>query len=166
MSNRRSFTPQVRDSDGQPIQNILTKNLETICQIILAKTSQKMIVNLPMMVLIDLPIIKFTCQHHVSGYVHHVWHVCLFFLLLTKIISIAKLWIIVHFLVLKHEKHLATFIQNLKMIETTVFFLQFILWEHPFFCPNTENYLGLRGWCPWNYLAWTGLTHSHVKAAD
>ena len=28
-----------------------------------------MIVNLLLMVLIDLPIIKFTCQHHVSGYV-------------------------------------------------------------------------------------------------
>ena len=51
-----------------PIQNILTKNLETICRVILAKTSQKMIVNLLMMVLIYLPI----CQHHVSGYVCHV----------------------------------------------------------------------------------------------
>ena len=39
-----------------PIQNILTKNLETICRVILAKTSQKMIVNLLMMVLIYLPI--------------------------------------------------------------------------------------------------------------
>ena len=51
------------------IKNILTKNQETICRVILAKTSQKMIVNLLMMVLIDLPIIKFTCQHHISGYV-------------------------------------------------------------------------------------------------
>ena len=42
------------------IQNILTKNLETVCQVILVKTSQKMIVNLLMMILIDLPIIKFT----------------------------------------------------------------------------------------------------------
>ena len=55
-----------------PIQNILTKNLETICQVILAKTSEKIIVNLLMMVLTDLPIIKFTCQHHVSGYVCRV----------------------------------------------------------------------------------------------
>ena len=46
-----------------PIQNILTKNLETICQVILAKTSQKMIMNLLMMVLIYVPI----CQHHVGG---------------------------------------------------------------------------------------------------
>ena len=60
-----------------PIQNILTKNLETICWVILAKTSQKMIVNLLMMVLIYLP----TCPHHVSGYVCHVWHLrfCFFF---------------------------------------------------------------------------------------
>ena len=127
-----------------PIQNILTKNLKTICQVILAKTSQKMIVNLFMMVLIDLPIIKFTCQHHVSGYVRHVLH--LFFLLLIEIISIAKLLIIVHFFVLKHEK------QRLRYIHTKFesdknknFFLQFLLWEHPFFCPSTENYLGLRG---------------------
>ena len=35
-----------------PIKNILTKNQETICQVIRAKTSQKMIVNLLMMVLI------------------------------------------------------------------------------------------------------------------
>ena len=73
MSNRQSFTPEVQDS-VRPIQNILTKNLETICRVILAKTSQKMIVNLLMMVLIDLPIIKFTCQHHVSGYVCFVRH--------------------------------------------------------------------------------------------
>ena len=33
-----------------PIQNMLPKNLETICRVILAKTSQKMIVNLLMMV--------------------------------------------------------------------------------------------------------------------
>ena len=55
-----------------PIQYILTKNLETICRVILVKTGQKMIVNLLMMVLIDLPIIKFTCQHHIDGYVCHV----------------------------------------------------------------------------------------------
>ena len=69
MFNRSSCTPQVQDSDGQSDPEHFDKNLETICQVILAKTSQKMIVNLLMMVLIDLPIIKFTCQHHISGYV-------------------------------------------------------------------------------------------------
>ena len=57
---------------ASPIQNILMKNVEIICRVILAKTSQKMIVNLLMMVLIDLPIIKFTCKYHVSGYVRRV----------------------------------------------------------------------------------------------
>ena len=112
-----------------------------------------MIVNLPMVVLIDSPIIKFTCQHHVSAMLI-VYGICFcflgfFFLLLIEIISFAKLWIIVHFFVFKHEKqtlsYITIFTQNLKVIETTVFFLQFILWEHPFFCLNTENYLGLRG---------------------
>ena len=70
MVNRRSFIPlKFRTQKVNLIQNILTKNLEIICPAILMKTSQKMIVNLLMMVLIDLPIIKFTCQHHVSGYV-------------------------------------------------------------------------------------------------
>ena len=91
MSNCCSFTPQIPDSVS-PIQNIPTKNLETICQVIHAKTSQKMIVNL-LMVLIDLPIIKFT--YHVSGYVdlYDIW----VFVLLIEIITIAKLFIIVHF---------------------------------------------------------------------
>ena len=64
-----------------PIWTILRKNLETICRVILAKTSY-VIVNLLMMVLI----IKFTCQHHISGYVCHVWHQGIFFLLLIEII--------------------------------------------------------------------------------
>ena len=94
------------------IQNILMKNLQTICQAILTKTSQKMIVNLLMMVLIDLPIIKFTCQHHVSGYVCRVWQL-IFFLLLIEIISIAKLLIIVYFFfVLKHEKQTLSYIHT------------------------------------------------------
>ena len=96
-----------------PIQNTLTKNLETICPVILAKTSQKMIVNLLMMVLIDLPIIKFTCLHYISGYDRRVWQlVGVFFLLLIEIISIAKLWIIVHFFVLKHEKRTLSYIHT------------------------------------------------------
>ena len=44
------------------------------------------------------------------------------------------------------------------MIETPVFFSPIYFVGAPvFFCPNTENYLGLRGWCPWNYLVWIGL---------
>ena len=71
----------------------------------------------------------------------------------------SKIWIIVHFFVLRHEKQTLSYIHtNLKVIETRFFFLQFILWEDQFFCPNTKNYLGLRGWCPWYYLVWMGLT--------
>ena len=84
---------------------------KTICQVVLAKTNQKMIVNLLMMVLIDLHIIKFTCQHHVSGYVCRVWQ-WVFFLLLIEIISIAKFFIIVHFFVLKHEKQTLSYIHT------------------------------------------------------
>ena len=73
------------------VSPILTKNLGTICRVILAKTSQKIIVNLLMMVLINLPIIKFICQHHVSGYVLSCMTCCFFFLVLIEIISIAKL---------------------------------------------------------------------------
>ena len=76
-----------------------------------------------------------------------VYDICLFFfLVLIEIIYVAKLLIIVNFFVLKHEK------QTLRYMHTKFegdrnnsFFLQFIIWEHPFFCPNTENYLGLRG---------------------
>ena len=46
---------------------------------------------------------------------------CFFFLLLIEIISIAKLLIIVHFLSENmRNKHIATFTQNLKVIETHV----------------------------------------------
>ena len=107
------------------IQNILTKNLETICQVILVKTSKKMIVNLLMMVLIDLLIIKFICQHHVSGYVCCVWHLVFFHPLLIEIIFVAKLLIIVHFFVLSHEK------QTLSYIHT-----KFEGDKNKFFCSN------------------------------
>ena len=68
MASRRSFTPEVQYSDGQSDSKHFDEELETICHVILMKTSQKMIVNLLMIVLIDLPIIKFTCHHHISGY--------------------------------------------------------------------------------------------------
>ena len=71
MSNQRSFTPQVQDSVGRSDSKHFDEESETICRVILAKTSQTMIVNLLMMVLINLPIIKFTCQYHVNGYVCH-----------------------------------------------------------------------------------------------
>ena len=61
-----------------PIQNILTKNLETVCRVILAKTSQKMIVNL-LMVLIYLLI----CQHHVGMF--FMYDICVFWVFFSPI---------------------------------------------------------------------------------
>ena len=95
-----------------------------------------------------------------------MYNICVFFffLLLIEIISIAKLLIIVHFFIWKHEKQTLSYIHTKFEGDrnTCFFFLQFILWEHPFFCPNTQNYLGLRGWCPWNYLVWIGLNKSQT----
>ena len=68
MSNRRSFTPQFQDSDGQSNSKHFDEESIDYLPSNSAKTSQKVIVNLLMMVLICLPI----CQHHVSGYVCHV----------------------------------------------------------------------------------------------
>ena len=56
------------------------------------------------------------------GFFFGVTSVDFFFLLLTEIITIVKLLLIVHFFVLKHEKHLATFTQNLKAIKTSFLF--------------------------------------------
>ena len=87
------------------------------------------------------------------------------FLLLIEIISIAKLLITVHFFVWKHEKQTLSYIHTkFEGDRNTSFFSPFFLWEHLFFCPNTENYLSLRGWCPWNYLVWIGLTTTNVHS--
>ena len=72
MSNRGSFTPQVQDSDGQSDSKHFNEESRDYLPSNSTKTSQKMIVNLLMRVLIDLSIIKFTCQHHVSGYIRRV----------------------------------------------------------------------------------------------
>ena len=74
--------------------------------------------------------------------------------------------IIVHFFVLKHENQTLSYIHTKFEGDKNFFFLQFILWEHPFFCLNTENYLGLSGWCPWNYLVWIGLTSAVVEQSS
>ena len=71
MSNQKSFTPQVQDSDGQSDSKHFDEESRDYLPSV-ANYSPKMIVNLLMMVLIDLTIIKFTCQHDVSGYVRHV----------------------------------------------------------------------------------------------
>ena len=149
MSNRRSFTPQVQDSDGQSdskhideesrdylMSNSLKNQSEDDCE----STDDGL----------DL----FTGhQVHQSTSCQWLWLSCMtiwvFFSLLIEVISIAKVLIIVLFFVLKHEKQTLSYIHTKfegdRNTRVFFFFLQFILWEHPFFCPNTENYLGLRG---------------------
>ena len=140
-----------------PIQKLWTKNLEAICRVILTKTSQKidLIVNLLIMVLISLPIIKFTCQHHVSGYVCLVWHLGFFSPIDWNNFCCKTFDHCTLFCIKTWQKHLATFTQNLNVIKT--------FWSNLFcggthvFCPNIENNLGLRAWCSRSYLVWIGL---------
>ena len=96
------------------IQNIWTKNWETICCVILTKTSQRMIVNLLMMVLIDYQ--SSSSSVNITSVAMFVLYDIWVVFLLIEIISPAKLQIIVHFFVLKHEEHSATLTQNLKTI--------------------------------------------------
>ena len=66
------------------------------------------------------------------------------FVLLIEIITIAKLFIIVHFFFLSYNtinKHLATFTQNLKVIKTTVFFSNLFCGGTRFFAPTLKTTL-------------------------
>ena len=66
-----------------------------------------------------------------------LYDICFLFLQLIEIISIAKLLIIVHFFVLKHEKQtLHTKFQGDK--NNHFFSLQFILLGHPFFAKTLK----------------------------
>ena len=147
MSNRRCFTPQVQDSDGQSD----SKHIDEESRDYLPSNSRENQSEDGRESTDDGLDLFTDHQVHLSTSCQWLCLSCMtsefFFLLLIEIISIAKLLIIVHFLVLKHEKQTLSYI-NTKFEgdrNTSFFFLQFILWEHPFFCPNTENYLGLRG---------------------
>ena len=160
MLNRQSFTPQVQDSDGQSNSKHFDEESR---EYLLSNSRENQSEDDRQS--IDDGFDRFT-DHQVHQSTSRQW-LCLscmtsgalFFLLLIEIIFIAKLWIIVHFFVLKYEKQTLSYIHTKSEGDrnNSYFFLQFILWEHPFFCPNTENDLGLRGWCPWNYLVWIGL---------
>ena len=164
MSNRQSFTPQVQDTDGQSI----SKHFDEESWDYLASNSHEN-QSEDDHESTDDSLDPFTDhQVHLSTSCQWLCLSCMtsrvFFLLLIEIISIANLLIIVHFFVWKHEKQTLSYIHTkFEGDRNTFFFLQFILWEHPFFCPNTENYLGLRGWCSWNYLVWIGLTLSKLQ---
>ena len=99
-----------------------------------------------MIVLIDLPIIKFTCQHHVSGYVCRVWHLFVwgFFSpvdwnnFYCKTFDHCTLFLSWNM----RNKHLATFTQNLKVIKTTFFFPPIYFVGAPVFLPQHWKLLG------------------------
>ena len=169
------------------IQNILTKNLEIICQVILVKTGQKMIVNLLMMVLIDLLSTKMECDY-LNGWIKNghirknltnngepqryrwgtqkkkkkrsiywsssspvnimsvaifvLYDIWGFFFLVIEIISIAKLFIIVHFFILKHDKQTLSYIhtQFEGNKNNSYFSPIYFLGAPGFFFHYTENY--------------------------
>ena len=147
MSNRRYFTPQVQDSDGQSDSKhadeesrdyLLSNSRENHSEDDRESTDDGLDL------FTDHQVHLSTITSVAMFVVYDIW----VFFLLIEIISIGKLWIIVHFFVLKHEKQTLCYIHTKSEGDrntSSYFFLQFILWEHPFFCPNTENYLGLRG---------------------
>ena len=64
-------------------------------------------------VLIDLSMIKFTCQHHVSGYVCCVWHLGWFlFTFWLKQFLLQNFWSSYTFFILKHEKQTLCYIHT------------------------------------------------------
>ena len=73
MSNRRSFTPQVQDSDGQTYSKHFDEESRDYLKITSRENqSEDDSESTDDGFDIDLPIIEFTCQHHVSGYVCRV----------------------------------------------------------------------------------------------
>ena len=112
LSNRRSFTPQVQDSDGQSD----SKHFDEESRDYLPSNSREN-QSEDDCEFTDDGFHRFTA-HQVHLSTSHQW-LCLlcmtsvfFFLLLIEIISIAKLLIIVHFFVLKHEKQTLTYIHT------------------------------------------------------
>ena len=75
---------------------------------------------------------------------YDIW--CGFFFLLIEIISKAKLLIIVHVFVLKHDKQTLSYIHTkFEGNKNNSFFSPNYFVGAPTFFSNTENYLGLRG---------------------
>ena len=111
MSNRRSFTPQVQDSDGQSDSKHTDKESRDYLLSNSHENQSEDDSESP-----DDGLDLFT-DHQVHLSTSRQW-LCLlcmtsgvfFFLLLIEIISIAKLLIIVHFFVLKHEKQTLSYV--------------------------------------------------------
>ena len=142
MSNQRSFTPQIQYSDGQFDSEHFDEESKdylpsTACENLSEDDSEST----------DDGFDRFT-NHQIHLSTSRQW-LCLscmtsgaFFLQLVEIISVAKLFIIVHFFVLKHEKQtLATFTQNVKVIKTR-FFSPINFVGAPVFLPKHWKLLG------------------------
>ena len=159
MSNRRSFTPQVQDSDGQSD----SKHFDEESRDYLPSNSREN-QSEDNHESTDDGLDLFT-DHQVHLSTSHQWlcsscmttGVCFFFPFI-EIISIANFWSLYTFLSENmRNKYIHTKFEGDRNTSFFFFFLQFILWEHPFFCSLTENNLGMRDWYPWYYLVWIGL---------
>ena len=137
MSNRRSFTLQGQESDGQSDSKhfdeesrdyLLSNFRENQSEDDHESTDDGLDLFTDHQVHLST-----SCQWLCLSCVTSAFVVVVFFfLLMIEIISITKLLIIVHFYVRKLEKHVATFTQNLKVIETLFFFLSNL------FCGSTR----------------------------
>ena len=137
MLNRRSFTPQFQDSDGQSD----SKHFDEESRDYLPSNSREN-QSEDDRESTDDGLDLFTDLSTSRQWVCLSCMTSAFFgggfLLLIEIISIAKLLIIVHFFLSENmrNKHLATFTQNLKVIETLVFFLLIYFVGAPVFLPQ------------------------------
>ena len=147
MSNRQSFTPQVQDSYGQSD----SKHIDEESRHYLPSNSRenqseddRESTDDGLDLFTDHPSSPLNITSVAMFVMYDIW---VGGFLLTEIISTAKLLLIVHFFVLKHDKQTLSYVNKKSEGDrnSSFFFLQFILWEYPFFCTNTENYLGLRG---------------------
>ena len=112
MLNRLSFTPQVQDSDGQSD----SKHVDEESRDYLPNNSRENQSEDDRESTDDGLDLFTDHQVHLSTSCQWLCLSCMtsgfFFLLLSEIISIAKLWVIVHFFVLKHEKQTLSYIHT------------------------------------------------------
>ena len=141
--NRRSFTPQVQDSDGQSD----SKHFDEESRDYLPSNSHENQSEDDRESTDDSSDQFTDHQVHLSTSRQWLCSSCMtsgFFLLLTEIISNAKLWIIVDVFVLKHDKQTLSYIHTkFEVIETTGFFFSPIYFVRaPVFLPKHRKLLG------------------------
>ena len=163
MSNQRSFTPQVKDSVSQSNSEHFDKEsrdyLPSICHENQSEGDSEST---------DDGFDRFTShQVHLSTSRQWLCLSCVTSSLFSPIdwnnFYCKTFDHCTFFFVFKHEKQRLSYIHS-KFKGNRIwnrFFSPNLFWGGaPVFFPNTQNYLGLRGWCPWNYLVWIGLKSS------